>query len=314
MHADLTAAVPAGVWGSWSPDPAVLLGLGLLGAAYGCGARRLWRGGRRAVSGRQAAAFAAGLAVVALALLSPLDGVAAALFAAHMAQHMLLIMVAAPLLVLGAPGLPLLVALAPRWRRRLARLRRRGDVAAGRRLLRHPAVAWGLHVGALWAWHLPVPFQAALASPPVHAAEHASFLGTAVLFWWVVLSPRARRPAAAPGGAVLYLFAAALQGSALGALLTLAPAPLYPLQAAAAASWGLAPLTDQQLAGLVMWIPADLVYLGTAGTLFMRWLLSLEAHDPRREQALRPAPVTPAGRFPALRPAVGDGADQEGGA
>jgi hypothetical protein len=63
-----------------------------------------------------------------------------------------------------------------------------------------------------------------------------------------------------------------------------------------------------------MWIPADLVYLGTAGTLFMRWLLSLEAHDPRREQALRPAPVTPAGRFPALRPAVGDGADQEGGA
>jgi len=152
-----------------------------------------------------------------------------------------------------------------------------------------------VHVATLWAWHLPGPYQAALASDAVHAAEHASFLGTAVLFWWVVLSRPGRRRLA-PGFAVLYLFAAALQGSALGALLTLAPAPLYPLQAAAAQVWGPGPLADQQLAGLIMWVPADLVYLGAAGALFMGWLLSLERASPRQEAPdRRPVPVAPAG-------------------
>jgi putative membrane protein len=298
MYPHLTPAVPvahaggplapADLWHAWNPEPAVLAGLAIAAAAYGLGARRLWRGGPGAPAGPQAAAFAAGLAVVALALVSPLDTLAGVLFAAHMAQHMLLVMVAAPLLVLGAPGLPLTVALRPRWRRRLGRLRRYPAVAAGRRLLTRPLVAWAVHVAALWAWHLPGPYQAALRNDLVHAAEHASFLVTAALFWWVVLSRHGRRRLA-PGFAVLYLFAAALQGSALGALLTLAPAPLYPLQAAGSASWGLDPLADQQLAGLVMWVPADLVYLGTAGALFMGWLASLERASPRQEVPLRPS-------------------------
>jgi putative membrane protein len=276
------------------PDLNILAGLVAAAVAYAAGLRRLWRAGPGAPSAGQAAAFAGGLATVALALLSPLDTLAHRLFAAHMAQHMLLVMVAAPLLVLGAPGLPLAVALAPGWRRRLGRLRHRPAVHAARDLLTRPMVAWGVHVGTLWAWHLPGPYQAALASDAVHAAEHASFLGTAVLFWWVVLSRPGRRRLA-PGFAVLYLFAAALQGSALGALLTLAPAPLYPLQAAAASS-GPAALADQQLAGLVMWVPADLVYLGAAGTLFMRWLMSLERASPRQQAPdRRPLPVAPAG-------------------
>jgi putative membrane protein len=277
------------------PDLNILAGLVAAAIAYAAGLRRLWRAGPGAPTGWQAAAFAAGLATVAIALCSPLDTLAHGLFVAHMAQHMLLVMVAAPLLVLGAPGLPLAVALAPDWRRRLGRLRHRPAVRAARDLLTRPLVAWAIHVGTLWAWHLPGPYQAALASDAVHAAEHASFLGTAVLFWWVVLS-RAGRHRLAPGFAVLYLFAAALQGSALGALLTLAPAPLYPLQAAAAPPWGPAPLADQQLAGLVMWVPADLIYLGVAGTLFMRWLVSLERTSPRREVPdRRPLPVAPAG-------------------
>ena len=280
------------------PDVTVLAGLAAAAAGYGRGWRRLRRG-RRPASGRRAAAFGAGLAVVAVALLPPLDALAGTLFAAHMAQHMLLVMVAAPLLVLGAPGLPLAVALTPAWRRRLARLRRHAAVASARRLLTRPAVAWGVHVAALWAWHLPGPYQAALASAPLHAAEHACFLGTAVVFWWVVLSAESRRRLA-PGFAMLYLFAAALQGSALGAVLTFAPVPLYPLQTSS--------LADQQLAGLVMWVPADLVYLGTAGVLFMRWLASLEAASPRREEAVVPVPVS------ASHGAVIDGADQEGGA
>jgi putative membrane protein len=289
-------AVPAGLWTAWSPDPAVLAGLAVAAVAYAVGLRRLWRAGPGAPSGGQAAAFAAGLAAVALALLSPLDSLAHALFAAHMAQHMLLVMVAAPLLVLGAPGLPLAVSLTPGWRRRLGRLRHRPATHAARRLLTRPMVAWAVHVGTLWAWHLPGPYQAALASDAVHAAEHASFLGTAVLFWWVVLSRQGRRRLG-PGFAVLYLFAAALQGSALGALLTLAPAPLYPLQAAAAPPWGPTPLADQQLAGLVMWVPADLVYLGAAGTLFMGWLVSLERASPRHPRqeppGRRPLPAAP---------------------
>jgi putative membrane protein len=285
MHPDLTA---------WSPDPAVVAGLTAAAVAYAAGLRRLWHAGPGAPSGGQAACFAAGLATVALALLSPLDSLAQGLFAAHMAQHMLLVMAAAPLLVLGAPGLPLAVALAPDWRRRFGRLRHRPPVRAARHLLTRPMVAWAVHVGTLWAWHLPGPYQAALRSDAVHAAEHASFLATAVLFWWVVLSRPGRR--LAPGFAVLYLFAAALQGSALGALLTLAPAPLYPLQAATASGWGPAPLADQQLAGLVMWVPADLVYLGAAGMLFWRWLVSLERTSPRQDGPdRRPLPVAPAG-------------------
>jgi putative membrane protein len=229
-----------------------------------------------------------------------------------MAQHMLLVMVAAPLLVLGAPGLPLLLALPPGWRRRLLRLRGNAVAGGGWRLLSRPPVAWALHVGGLWLWHLPGPYQAALASEPVHAAEHASFLGTALLFWWVVLSPQRRASSAA---SLLYLFAAALQGSALGALLVLAPAPLYPLQAVGSARLGVAPLADQQLAGLVMWVPADLVYLGSAGWLFARWLLSLERETPRAEQAVRPSPVQDGQSTAAVshpRAAVADPPTEEG--
>jgi putative membrane protein len=277
------------------PDLNILAGLIAAAVAYAAGLRRLWRAGPGAPSAGQAACFAAGLATVALALLSPLDTLAHGLFVAHMAQHMLLVMVAAPLLVLGAPGLPLAVSLAPDWRRRLGRLRHRPAVHGARDLLTRPLVAWAVHVGTLWAWHMPGPYQAALGNDLVHAVEHASFLATAVLFWWVVLSRQGRRRLA-PGFAVLYLFAAALQGSALGALLTLAPAPLYPLQAASAPAWGPAPLADQQLAGLVMWVPADLVYLGAAGALFMGWLLSLERTSPRQELPdRRPMPVAPAG-------------------
>jgi putative membrane protein len=328
MHPHLTVAAtagaplaPGGLWRAWSADPAVLLGLAAAAATYRLGLRRLWRAGRRAVSPAQAAAFAAGLAAVALALLSPLDALAGGLFAAHMAQHMLLVMVAAPLLVLGAPGLPLLLALPPGWRRRASRLGRNAVAGGAWRLLNRPPVAWALHVGALWLWHLPGPYQAALASQAVHAAEHASFLGTAVLFWWVALVPRRRAPAGPRSGEgqpgvslnLLYLFAAALQGSALGALLVLAPAPLYPLQALGSARLRVAPLADQQLAGLVMWIPADLVYLGTAGWLFARWLLSLERETPRAEQAVRPSPVRrPAVAASQARAAVADPTTEEG--
>jgi len=237
-----------------------------------------WLRGLRVLPGGLAsrghpAVFAAGLAATAVALVSPLDAVAGGLLVAHMVQHMLLILVAAPLLAAGAPGLALLLALPPWSRRRLARLRLSAPVAAARRLADAPVVAWSLHVAAIWLWHLPAVYGAALVSAPVHALEHASFLGTAWLFWRLVLSPDPRRRLA-PGLRMLLVFVTALPTNLLGALLTFAPNPLYAGQSAAAARWGLTALSDQQLAGVVMWVPADVAYLAVLCGVFLRWFAS----------------------------------------
>jgi putative membrane protein len=199
-----------------------------------------------------------------VALVSPLDALGTALFSAHMVQHMVLVLVAVPLLVLGAPQTGLLWALAEPRRRRLgAWWHCATGLRIGWRALSRPLVVWLLHAAALWLWHLPRLYQAALTSELVHLAEHASFLGTALLFWWVLLggSPRERLN---PALGVLYLFSFALQGGLLGALMTFAPAPWYPAYTTTVAAWGLTPLEDQQLAGLIMWVPAGLVYLAAA--------------------------------------------------
>jgi putative membrane protein len=231
------------------------------------------------VSTGQAACFAAGIAVLAMALLSPLDALAGALFAAHMAQHLLLILVAAPLLALAAPAAPLLWGLPAAPRRGVVRAWPRWL----RRPLRDPAFAWVLHTAVLWGWHLPPLYQAALRSGPLHALEHASFLATA-LPYWAVLVRLARPDATRQGVGVVYAFLAMLQSGVLGALITLSAAPWYPLHAETTAAWGLTPLEDQQLAGLVMWVPASLVYLAAGLALTLRWLAAVEAADRRREE------------------------------
>jgi putative membrane protein len=137
-------------------------------------------------------------------------------------------------------------------------------------------VTWALHTLAMWVWHAPPLFQGALASDTLHAAEHACFLGTGVLYWWALL----RHGARAPHGyalAVLSVFAMGMQSSALGALLTFSAVPWYPAYAAGEARWGFTPLNDQQLAGLIMWVPAGLVYTTVALTLFALWLQREEA-------------------------------------
>jgi putative membrane protein len=213
---------------------------------------------------------------VAVALLSPLGTLGETVFWGHMVQHLVLVIVAAPLLVLGAPLLPWLWALRPRARRGLGAWWRRARVLpALAALLTTPLVAWGLHTGVLWLWHLPAAYEAALSDDRWHALEHASFLGTACLFWWVVLQPAGRRRLSR-GMAVLYVVTTGMQGGLLGALLTFAGRPFYPVQSAGAAEWGLSTLGDQQLAGLIMWLPAGLAYLAAAGTLFVLWLQAEE--------------------------------------
>jgi putative membrane protein len=269
--------VTTSVWGTWTLDPVILLPLIAGGLAYAAGVRSLWSvgSGHRGVGSWRVAAFAGGWVATAAALVSPLHHAGTMLLSAHMGQHLVLIVVAAPLLVLGRPGLVVLSSLSPAGRRLAHRMSSRWTVRAAGAIVAAPLVAWFVHVGVVWAWHVPGVYQAALDHPAVHALEHASFLGTAMLFWWVALEPGARRRLA-KGADVLYLLAAWVAGGALGALLTFAPTPIYPAYVVHAASLGVDPLKDQQVAGLVMWIPGGLVYLGGACVLFVSWLRGIE--------------------------------------
>jgi cytochrome c oxidase assembly factor CtaG len=149
-------------------------------------------------------------------------------------------------------------------------------MAACTRTLSRPVPVLVLHVTALYLWHLPVLYQAALNDDRLHALEHASFFGTAWLFWWLIVDEKGRRKLG-DGAAVLFVFLAGLASGALGALLTFAPTALYPIQALGARAWGLTPLTDQQLAGLIMWVPAGVVYVLTAAVLFLRWMSVMDS-------------------------------------
>ena len=256
------APEPHDLWTSWTFEPVVIAGLVLAAWWYARGVRRLWHaaGVGRGIARWRVASFAGGVLAVAAALLSPIDAVATALFAVHMTQHMLLVVVAAPLLLAADPGLATLWALdVPARRRTTAWWRRGGVLPAVWRTLRLPLVAWTLHVGMLWLWHVPSLYDAALRDERVHVTEHAAFFLTALVFWYPILE-RARARVRV-GTAVLYLFGAGLQCTLLGAAITFARHPWYVGHYATTAAWGLTPLEDQQLAGLIMWIPAGLVYL-----------------------------------------------------
>lgn len=283
MHADHLVA-PHDVWTAWSFEPLVLAGLAATTWAYARGTRAVWRsaGRGRGVGYRHLLAFGGAMTALALALVSPVDRLGSTLFSAHMVQHLLLILAAAPLLVLAAPDRAFTWALSRGRRRAAGRLLNRSAVRRTGRFVARPVTAWLLHAAALWIWHVPGPYAAALASDTLHAAEHAGFLLTALLFWWVVMRPPRRR--AAYGLGVLFVFATAMHSGVLGALITFAGAPWYPTHAEGAALWGLTALDDQQLAGLLMWVPAGLVYVVAAGLLCAAWL-----ERPRRGAALRSA-------------------------
>jgi putative membrane protein len=306
---------PHDLWTSWSWEPLVLLGIALSGWLYARGVWALWHraGVGRGVPLWQAAAFMAGLLTVFVALISPMDGLSASLFSAHMAQHLLLILVAAPLLVLGNPLLPFLWALPRPWRRSVGGWWRSRRLRAAWHLLTDPVVAWAVAAAALWVWHIPRLYDAALGSEGVHALEHGVFLGTALLYWWTV-ARSGRRGSLGYGAGLLSVFAMAVQSGALGALMTFASRPWYPAYAARTAAWGLTPLEDQQLGGLIMWVPAGAVYLLAAGLLFAGLLAQTERRMRLRERtAGPPGPAGSAGgrNKPAIPPAAGDRTETE---
>jgi cytochrome c oxidase assembly factor CtaG len=270
-------------------DPLVLLCLGTAAWLYGRGLARLWSrvGVGAKVHGWQAACFLAGLTTVLLALLSPIDALSDELASLHMVQHMLLVAVATPLLVAGAPllviagGLP--VAGKGWGKSPLVFLLRLPQEP----LLWQPVVVWALFAAALWAWHHPVLYQAALRDPLLHDAQHVSFLVSAWLFWRVCLDPLSRRRLS-PLAAVPYLFTTALHASALGIFLALSPQAWYRDYAARTEAFGLSPLEDQQLAGLIMWVPGCVVYPAAAALLFGASLAGSQDHALERT-ALLPA-------------------------
>ncbi len=234
---------------------------------------------RLGIARRRAGSFYAGLVVFGVALSPALDSLASQRFAAHMVQHLLLILVVGSLVTAGRPGKVLLGALPPGARRPLRHAALARPLRALISAAQHPVVVWVLGAGVLWAWHLPALYQLALTDDRVHAIEHASFLATAALFWAFILGAGRRRHPLGRPVALALTFATALQSGALGALLAFATEPLYPLHAAGAASAGVVPIEDQQLAGVLMWVPPGLVYLAVMVTLLVRWFAELDARS-----------------------------------
>ncbi len=272
------------------PVVAPLANISLVFAAllWAVGTARLARRSavRRVVRRGNLAAGWGGLAVLWVALCSPLDADADVAVSLHMVQHLLIGLVAPLLWSLARPTLVFSSILEPAGRRRVNRWiatgRRRWDLR--RNVPRVGLAAMCLHVAVWWGWHLPPLFDAALRNDVLHALEHLCLFVAGLLLWWVCLGARWHDRGAL---AILYLFGAAVGTGIIGALLTIVPTPVYATSAAALRPWGLTRLSDQQLGGVIMWVAGGAIYLTIASVLAVRWLGSgpsrLRAPDERHE-------------------------------
>ncbi|SRR5579884_3041729 len=263
----------------WSLEPSVVAGIVMLTLAYACACGyRLTGPASLRCSAAQRTWFLLSDLVLVIALLSPLDGIGDTyLFSAHMVQHLLLATVWPPLLLLSLPA----------------------DLTAGIQgmpvrvlgLLTLPAVAFLLFNGDITVWHLPVLYDLTLRSETVHILEHLTFMGTGLVVWWPVLNP-VRRGRLSYAGQELYLFANLFPTMALGILFSFLQHPLYGPYIHAPRLWGISALTDQQIGGLIMWMPGNLPYVVAMATIGVIWLDRGEPVDePRREMEVRPRTV-----------------------
>ncbi|WP_425613573.1 cytochrome c oxidase assembly protein [Anatilimnocola sp. NA78] len=284
-RADETASAPvapATFWQSWNWDWLILFNLTLLALAYAMGWNQLRiKTGRKSatrISRNQLAAWFLALAVLFVALISPLHALSEELAAAHMLQHMLIMVVAAPLFVFGSPGQVLLFSMDSHWRPSVARWSRTFSLRAFAGLL----WPWLLHAATLWFWHWPPAYQAALADPLVHDAQHLSFFAAACVYWRGIVDPVYRyrlQPLTALGS----LFATSLQAMLLGIFLALSPDIWYEAYRWRTEAWNLTPLADQQLAGFLMWMPACLVYPALAALVLGHWLQRMSSAPGHRQ-------------------------------
>lgn len=277
--------------GALSPwDLAVIALLLAIAGLYFTGARRIAR--RGAVHPRrETIAFWCGWSALMAAVSPPLDALSIQLFSAHMAQHELMMLVGAPLLIAGRPLSTCLWGVPQGWRARVAAPLQASFVSGTWRWLTAPVVAWALHGIALWVWHVPALYDAAVEHEGIHALQHAMFVGTSALFWWGLIYGRYGR--VGYGAAVFYVFTTVVHTGILGAAMTFSGIPLYPVYAAPAAARGVDILEDQQLAGLIMWIPAGIVLTLFGLALFAAWLGEAERRsrfEPGGTMDASPAP------------------------
>lgn len=276
-HAEGLPVAPGDVWHHWTFDPWIWAPLLIGHWLYGRGVARAWAraGVSRVIERWRVGAFLAGEAAIVLALISPLDPLGETLLSAHMSQHILLTTLAPMLLILGAPQRAWTWGLPQRWRSLGRTLWARAPVALWRGLSR-PLIAMLLHSLALWLWHAPALFDAALQDGGVHTLEHLSFFATALMFWSAVF-----RRDVAPAFAAALVLAVFVQCGLLGAVLSLAPQSLY-AYGDRAMVWGISALEDQQIAGLLMWAPAGLIYIAAFAWL-ASCVLEPQARGRRRE-------------------------------
>jgi putative membrane protein len=259
------------LWHAWHVDPLISVPLLASCLLFIRGVRDLRRDLKRFPPGfgpRQIACFALGAVLLVIALLSPLEALSSALLSAHMVQHILLIAVAPPLLVLGKPEVAWLWALPPFWRRGMARHGPLRSLLGVLSPCARPIPAALIHMATLWVWHSPRLFDAAVASDRLHWLEHVLLFGTALLFWRAVIKAHAGREAAA--AALIACFITLLQSGLLSALLSFAREALY--HAPDTTDWGLTALEDQQLAGAIMSLPMCAIYLATGLIMALRLL------------------------------------------
>jgi putative copper resistance protein D len=251
----------------WSFEPTVAAALVLTGLLYADGLGRVRRLGRR-FSRRRAASFFAGLVVLFFALEGPIDADADLLLSVHMVQHLLITLVAAPLLLLGTPVILALQASSERTRRRWLLPLVHGRTG---RVLGRPAVGWAAFVVVLWGSHLSTVYEAAVRNQPIHALEHLAYLVSALLFWRPIigLEPGGRL---SHGARVLSIFLAMPAMALLGLAISTAPRVLYPTYLAGARALGVSALSDQHLAGALMWEAGMFVFVPALALVVLDWM------------------------------------------
>jgi cytochrome c oxidase assembly factor CtaG len=266
---------------AWTFDPFIAGPLVVFALLYSIGLIRLAR--RRPLSRVltwRIAAGCSGWLVLAGALISPLHWLGEHLFTFHMIEHEIMMAIAAPLLVIARPVGLVLWGLPRGLRQRVAAAMRWRPTRTVWQMLTLPAAATLIHAAAIWGWHVPSWFDAAVENVTLHRLQHVSFFATAVLFWWAVVWRCTR------GAAAWHVFVTMLHTSALGALMAMVPRVLYTTQTLRSSEWGLTPLEDQQLAGLVMWIPAGTIYAGCAIALMALWITQAKHHAHRVSDAV----------------------------
>ena len=276
--------------GPWNWEATTLLPLLLLLGAYGVGLWRLHRKSRRfPVTPGRITFFVLGWLALFLALVSPIERYASELFYIHMVQHLLLVMMAAPLFLLANPMAIFLWFLPSTVRRESGQvLTRRRIVPRALRVFTLPQGAFILYTAALWAWHAPLVYQAALRMDPVHHLEHLTLFGTAALFWWPVIGSAPVRSRVSYPLRFLYLILATIQNTALGIILTFSDGVIYSYYEGTPAHWGIGVIADQQMGGLIMWVGGKMMYLLALAILFFAWFAREEQRALPDEEALDP--------------------------